>query len=154
VEHACKKEHARRIMKSTMILLMAMISIYAAHLQAMQRDNTSFLQVGLKRMGTTLIAVGAGQCIEESTLPEEIKVPLYVVAFTGGTYGFDWDNPPPVTNNTSLLLSLTSTTIALAGSWYLLRKTSLSDQHKARVFAALCGINLWRLCKAIAKEQE
>lgn len=133
---------ARKFIMATMIVSSCSESF---SLQAM---DVSFFNNGLERVATTMSAVGVGQMIEESSLPEEIKVPLFIGVFTGGTFGLKLTEPAPIVTTTAKVLTALKTTTALAGSWYIIDKLKLSNSNKSAVMAGLCGIHLWRICLA------
>lgn len=131
------------VRKLIMIIILSCSGAFC--LQAM---DVAFLHKGLERVATTISAVGAGQMIEESSLPEKIKVPLFIGVFTGGTFGLDFMMPAPTITTTAKLLTVIKTGTALASSWYIIDKLTLSDRNKSAIMAALCCIHVWRICKA------
>ncbi len=111
-------------------------------------ESDSFGTGALTRVVTSVCALGAGSCVEESSLPELAKVPLFAAACLFGTYGFDWHQPQPALTTKSQLCTLLSSTITLSTSWIFIKQTTLSERSKVRVMALLFGFNIWRFYKA------
>lgn len=110
-------------------------------------DEESFSRGLIKRVLTTKAAVVLGYCLNESRVPPEIKIPLFTALFMVGTYGLEWDRRPILATTTSQLLQLAHSGTALTSTAYLLGRLNLPRESKARIYSALCGITLWRLCK-------
>lgn len=138
-------------MKKILLYMTMLVSMFAqsSHLAAMDdNEDPSFWYGALERAATTIAAMGASQCISETQLPQECKMPLYVATFTVGMHGLNWYEPVPALTPQSKMLAILASTAALAGSWPMLQQLNLSDSNRKYVFAALFGINIWRYYKA------
>lgn len=130
------------------LLLLSASSVHAMHFLNDYTQHLPDKELAIQAV-TCAASTGLGYCVETSSLPAKIKVPLFGGLLLANLYGskyYERSYTPP--DSIARVLRILSTATALTGMTYNLKKVTLPAEYRGPTFLKLFYISLRRLCKS------